>query len=176
MKKILSGMIMMNRSDLFTPLFMFLLCMSLVYPVHIMGQIRDEPYLQGDDVSPNTVVVRWFTYQELDSWVDYGLTEEYEFTTGRSDATMEHRIGLSGLREDTLYHYRVRSGSYESSDGTFHTAFDDPGRGFHFVAYGDNRSNPSIHEFLAECMLNEPAIPSFILNTGDLVAHGEERQ
>ena len=154
----------------------YLCCMMVLASGDACGQIRDEPYLQGDEVSPNTIVIRWFTVQDSDSWVDYGLTEQYEHTKGKSESTKEHRIGLAGLMEDTIYHYRVRSGSCESTDGTFRTFSSDPDREFTFVAYGDNRSNPVKHEAIAERILTEPLRPSFILNSGDVVASGEERQ
>jgi immune inhibitor A len=69
----------------------------------------------------------WITDEPADSNVEYGLTQVYSDFIYDAELKIEHRINVTGLLADTLYHYRVSSvdaddnGPTYSSDSTFTT-------------------------------------------------------
>ena len=61
----------------------------------------------SDDVS-TVVKVRWTTEQPSIGYVEYGLSEELEYSTPlEAKETREHALDLLGLKPDSEYHYRV---------------------------------------------------------------------
>jgi hypothetical protein len=53
--------------------------------------------------------ITWTTRNSSSSYVDYGFTSGYGFTTGIDNNVTNHSITLTGLTNHTTYHYRVRS-------------------------------------------------------------------
>ena len=131
------------------------------------------PYLQS--VTTESIVIMWETSEPSDSRVDYGLTPEYTDWIRDPTATELHEVILTGLKRDTRYHYRVRSGRQEeavsSEDSTFETAVG-PETAFRFVVYGDTRSNPKEHAAVVGGIV--ASSPRFVVHTGDFVARGKE--
>jgi hypothetical protein len=79
------------------------------------------------EIGPTWAVVAWESERPASSQVEYGLTEAYGSVTPLDDDLVsDHEVLLSGLTENTLYHYRVTSidgngvGAI-SADGTFTT-------------------------------------------------------
>jgi predicted CxxxxCH...CXXCH cytochrome family protein len=81
---------------------------------------------QCTTVSNSTITIRWTTASASTSYVDYGLTSDYGTTTGDGLLYNSHAVGLSGLTDNSTYHYRVRSTNFNgeefvSEDYTFTT-------------------------------------------------------
>ncbi|MCP4218294.1 MAG: hypothetical protein GY765_26900 [bacterium] len=84
----------------------------------------------ANDVSNSTATIAWTTDENADSLVQYGLTTSYGSTASAAAFVTSHSIALTGLAEQTTYHYRVISedssgNSATSSDYTF-TTIDTP--------------------------------------------------
>jgi hypothetical protein len=77
---------------------------------------------------------------------------------------------LTGLQPNTKYEYDV--GGQDGRKGSFKT----PPTGaapFQFVVFGDTRSRHDVHRRVIEAMLKH-GVPDLALNTGDLVANGND--
>jgi len=89
----------------------------------------------ADDADIYTAVITWDTDVNSSSKVQYGLTTGYgstveQGTTGPAYDGTAHTVALSGLAQDTTYHYKVCStnalGETCSADGTFTTSGSNP--------------------------------------------------
>ncbi|MBN1676520.1 MAG: metallophosphoesterase family protein [Kiritimatiellae bacterium] len=159
MRRALSG----PRSILALSLF----GLSLAADAAPRNRILKGPYLQNP--KPAGITIMWETKFAASSRVDFGPTDGYGSSVEDTTEVNVHEMAITGLQADTLYHYRVASGSTASADYTFHTAAPD-GASFRFVAYGDCRTYPTDHAQVVDAILqNSPAI---VLNTGDLVNNG----
>jgi 3',5'-cyclic AMP phosphodiesterase CpdA len=89
--------------------------------------------------------------------------------TAKDSAPVQyHRVKLTGLKPYTRYEYSVKCGA-ERKSGSFVTAAP-PGQPFKFAAYGDNRTQPTVHAAVLARMIQFQ--PDFIINSGDQVANG----
>ncbi|MDD5688212.1 MAG: FG-GAP-like repeat-containing protein [Elusimicrobia bacterium] len=63
------------------------------------------------NISGSGIVIRWTTNEPSTSKVEYGLTTSYGNSTPVTDSggVYNHSVTLSGLTENTLYHYRIVS-------------------------------------------------------------------
>jgi len=112
-----------------------------------------SPYLQG--VTPNSIWITWKTASNTESVVQYGASPANLGTsvTGTtqifSDAGYPanyyyHSVQLTGLQPNTKYHYRIKTGTQESTVHSFRT-LPLPGQpmtaGGHlrFLIFGDNQ-------------------------------------
>ena len=110
--------------------------------------------------------------------VNYGPTASYGFsattlftkTTGQG-TTNVHRIKLTGLAPNTLYHYQLVGQGLTSPDYTFRTLVN-AGNNFRFVWQADFRSNPTLHDQIAGRVLNT-AQSLFVLEGGDTCLNGD---
>lgn len=75
--------------------------------------------VQIGGITSTGAVVTWTTDELSNSAVDYGLTTAYGSTTSNSSMVTSHSVTLSGLSQNTVYHYRVKS-----TDGSGNTATD----------------------------------------------------
>jgi predicted phosphodiesterase len=144
-------------------------------------EIIKGPYLQK--VTENSIVIMWETDDASNSRVDYGLDDPPDdYYEENSENEEIHEIELTtGLAADTMYYYKVTSGTETSEIYTFYTA-PDTERSFRFVAYGDNRSDPSYyfwpdyheyHDAVIQGIIDTPGgAPEFVIHTGDLVRSG----
>ena len=79
------------------------------------------------DITDTSAVISWVTNWASDSQVEYGLSDEYEFSSGKDVRLVKlHNVKLTGLSENTTYHYRVISHDSDdqvavSEDNTFTT-------------------------------------------------------
>lgn len=88
-------------------------------------------------------------------------------------ATRYHRVTLTGLTPYTRYTYRVTSGGETSAPATFVTAAP-PSQPFTFVAYGDNRTQADKHAAVTARI--RAFHPDFLLQSGDIVANGNNEE
>jgi len=127
------------------------------------------PYLQN--VTQTAVTVCWAS--DVDEAGAVGITAVSGGTaiSGKDkEATRLHKVRVVGLSPNTHYNYTVACGADKAS-GTFPSAVtaDKP---FRFVAYGDNRGDPTVHASILAGMLKFD--PAFVINSGDIVANGED--
>ncbi len=84
-----------------------------------------------------------------------------------------HLVRVTGLEAATRYTYSVRVGSALLGEGHFATA---PAHGsplpVTFIAYGDDRTDPTAHAAIVRAMLQVPS--AFLVNTGDMVEDGSD--
>jgi len=87
----------------------------------------------------------------------------------------QHRHVIGSLAPGTKYYYRVTVGS-ESATGSFRTALPGDATHFKFLAYGDTRSDPAIHDQVAEDIVStfvaDPDFQTLAVVAGDLVTDG----
>ena len=133
------------------------------------------PYLQA--VTTNSIYVLVECNSTSPVTVEYGTppsygtsrtTESNAATSGSSPQTYIHRVKLTGLTANTLYHYRAWqvAGAY-SSDFTFTTAAL-PGTSYRFAFLADFRTGTGIHNNVAARVI--AANPRFSIYGGDLCA------
>ncbi len=77
-------------------------------------------------ITDTTANITWTTDEAATSVVNYGLTTAYGSTASVTGYTTAHSVPLTGLTQNTLYHYRVTSvdssgNSAQSGDYTFTT-------------------------------------------------------
>ena len=133
------------------------------------GPIKVGPFLQAPTEDSITIV--WETEDALDSRVEYGLTSSYGENAYAPEPVNLHEITLTGLSPETLYHYRVISGSTTGLDHTFRTAVFET-TPFTFAVLSDTQSNPLIHSAVANAILAED--PALVLHAGDEIGDGKD--
>jgi predicted phosphodiesterase len=140
------------------------------------ANIIKGPYLQ--DVTQTSIRVRWETKAGSDSRVDYGPTSSYgthiagDYSTYLSESdTYLHEIQITGLSEETTYHYMVTTSGYFSADHSFNTAIqtDTP---FRFAVYSDNQGGPTMHKEITNAIIGNA--PKIVVIAGDLVEHSTD--
>jgi 3',5'-cyclic AMP phosphodiesterase CpdA len=90
-----------------------------------------------------------------------------------ADPVAMHVVRATGLEAATLYGYSVRIGQALVGQGQFATApAPESGAPVTFIAYGDNRTDPTAHAAVARAMLQVPS--AFVVNTGDMVEDGSD--
>ncbi|TAK04250.1 hypothetical protein EPO34_03855 [Patescibacteria group bacterium] len=85
------------------------------------------------DITTTSARVTWTTDEAADSAVDFGPTVAYGTIVTDGSLVVSHSVVLTGLTENALHHFRVRSkdaalNEAVSGDGTF-TTLDDPNPG-----------------------------------------------
>jgi len=84
--------------------------------------------IRTSNITKNSCTISWSTDKEAFSQVQYGLTAGYgQSTTWSTTRTIAHSINLSGLTEDSLYHFKalskdVNGNTAGSPDQTFATS------------------------------------------------------
>jgi hypothetical protein len=79
---------------------------------------------------------------------------------------------LTGLQPDTRYEFNIGS-SGDEGKGSFKTAPSSVEAPYRFVVYGDNRTRPDVHAKVIGELLNH-GVPDFVVQTGDMVADGND--
>ncbi len=64
--------------------------------------------VRADEVGSSTAVLTWKTYRPLLCQVEYGTTMGYGQTATERAAAEDHRLTLTGLLPETVYHARIR--------------------------------------------------------------------
>lgn len=117
-----------------------------------------RPYLQN--VTETSAVIMWQTPAPTSGEIRVG-----DRTLAYGEAQL-HEIKVDGLKPLTEYAYAIDG----NEQGRFKTLTRDRNASVHFVMYGDNRSNPKVHEKIAKAIAK--LSPSFVCNSGDLVHDG----
>ncbi|MDI6603230.1 MAG: fibronectin type III domain-containing protein, partial [Patescibacteria group bacterium] len=79
------------------------------------------------DITSSTAKISWKTNEKSNSLVEYGLTSNYGLIGGNHEERItDHQVILSGLKQGTIYHFRVISyddsgNKAASEDRTFST-------------------------------------------------------
>ena len=127
------------------------------------------PYLQN--VTPTTITIMWETPGEFAGRVEYAETiygEHKQVTFGPASL---HEVHITGLGPGTAYMYRVALGGIETPWSTFNTA-PALSRTVRFAVWGDSRSDPPMHERVANEMARFR--PDLAINVGDVVGRGAD--
>ena len=135
------------------------------------ADIRTGPWLQA--VTETSIYVLLECDTTDPATVHYGTSGSYGVTastesiktTGYYTYKPVHRVKLTGLQPDTLYHYRASHGGSVSADFTFRTAVQ-AGTAFRFAVMGDPRTDTNTHARIAESIRD--ADPLFSIYLGDL--------
>lgn len=157
------------------------------------------PYIQAP--APNTVAILWESPSNYTATVRFGRDRKLDqsigpvvprqltgvsgtlasdkdgsvastiTTTRRTNVFYLYEAVLENLNPAATYSYSVELDGRASPVRRF-KALDPEAKRVRFIAYGDTRSLPAIHERLARRF--SANAPDFILHTGDLVARGED--
>ncbi len=150
------------------------LCVALVFTEHgpslrvamAAGQkFAGGPYVVG--VTSKSATVAWIV--QVDDVTFHPPSGAAVLT---APALRVQSTTLTGLQPDTRYEYNVGSGGDEGK-GSFKTAPSSSDAAYRFVVYGDNRTRPEVHAKVIAQLLNH-GIPNFVVQTGDMVADGND--
>ncbi len=140
---------------------------------------QKQPYLLLTD-SGDQMKICWQLNSTMPCTVDYGTDTNYtsgSIDSNETDSSHIHEVVLDGLSPDETYYYRVTVDGEGAMTGSFQSAPDGNAQSITFFAYGDNRTYPSSHNFVAQRILsdiNDNGLKhTFILNSGDLVSDGD---
>jgi hypothetical protein len=147
-------------------------------PSILAAHLRKGPYLiypgQQDQMrvlwqldSTATCTLEWGT----DSTYSLGNVQTSEYGTDH-----QHSYTITGLTPRTHYFYKVTLND-QSKTGSFYSAPDSTATRLKFMAYGDTRSYPSIHNQVAGRIIatynQDSAYQSLLISVGDLVNNGD---
>jgi phosphodiesterase/alkaline phosphatase D-like protein len=108
-----------------------------------------QPYLMGVTSNSVYVLVECTTTNAVT--VNYGLSTSYgmsatdQLYTATLNSTYVHKIKITGLLPDSVYHFQAVQLASTSSDSYFRTA-PLPGKSFRFAWEADMRTNTSPHD------------------------------
>ena len=150
--------------------FLFAFVIAVV-ALSARAAIVNRPYLQA--VTQNSIYVLVECTSTDTVSVDYGFSITYGLgarteligPTTASPATYVHKVKLTGLVPDTIYHYRATHLGSVSSDSWFRTAKPNA-RGFRFAWTADSRTNSNIFDAITSSILARQ--PEFTLIGGDV--------
>ena len=125
------------------------------------------PYLQS--VLDDQAVVIWNTSLPMPSLVEYGLSKEQSNIVNSNDLTCLHEVILKNLLHESVYYYRIISGSLIGEWNNFKTAVNDS-TPFNFIVYGDNQLNFLKHSEIVNQFGKHQF--DFIISCGDVVQRG----
>ncbi len=144
-------------------------------------EVRKEPYLifPGDNTQ---MEVHWQLNSTQSCLLEWGEDTAYALgnvitTENSSDPGQHlHAYTIAGLTPGRKYHYRVTVNSLQYT-GSFNAAPPEEATTLKFLAYGDTRSSPHIHNSVAGAMISaysvDPAFQTVVLAVGDLVTDGD---
>jgi hypothetical protein len=147
----------MRRTSIISVLFLlYILTNTAVAQQKIIG-----PYLQR--MSNNSATVCWSTFD--------GTTTVTENNTAQKvNRYTQHKTIISGLKPNTTYSYDVFNDGTDNGKGEI-TTYPETIQDFHFTVLGDTRSRHNVHQKIVNQIIGEK--PLFVINTGDLVANGD---
>ena len=138
---------------------------------NVYASISMQPYLMGVTSNSVYVLVECTTTNAVT--INYGFTNSYGMTatdelyTATSNSTYVHKIKLTGLSPDTIYHFQAVQLTSTSSDSYFRTA-PRPGKSFRFAWEADMRTGTGPHDQISS--LISAANPVLLLQGGDVCA------
>jgi hypothetical protein len=134
-----------------------------------MASFTKYPYIQN--MRLDSITVMWETAGAATGKVQYGLAAGYGSEKLDNLSLALHGAVLSGLQADTVYHYRVISGTDTSTDAVFRTGSLVKQR-FTFLAFGDTRSDSASHRSIINRMVMTVPPPVLAVHSGDLTGSG----
>jgi len=143
-----------------------------------LAALRKAPYLvfPGD---PTTMQVLWQATVTGPCTIDWGTDTSYilgSAETAEYGNDHQHTYTLTDLAPDQMHFYRVVFDGMPYT-GSFRTAPAPGATRVKFFAYGDTRTNASIHDMIAGQMLHALTIDaerrSVVISVGDLVSSGD---
>jgi predicted phosphodiesterase len=77
--------------------------------VYVQSQVTGDRSVYLQVAAPDAMTLRWGTQQAAADTVVYGLTvDKLDMQRAETDATVNHRVRLTGLQADTRYYYRIQ--------------------------------------------------------------------
>jgi hypothetical protein len=161
-----------------TGLFGILVIPALLCPAAV--GLRKGPYLIYSG-SATEMQVLW----QLDTtqvctleWGRDANCSEGTALTNEYGSDHQHSYIIRSLCEGARYHYRVTDGSANTYSGDFVTAPNESSKQVKFLAYGDTRSNPWMHDAVCDRILDtlsrDPGYQTLLLHTGDWTTDDNE--
>ena len=114
--------------SIISPLILQFYTCDNMFPSQIGGVSPDTNNIKVVATRPNSVIITWTSRFLTTSCIEYGTTTSYGSSSDiNTTITNTHKVILSGLSGNTLYHYRVNTvdengESVMSSDYTFTTS------------------------------------------------------
>ena len=137
------------------------------------GKIVVGPYLQNAGQTEMTIM--WETDKAYPSMVKYGPTARCGMRAVSRKADTFHEIKLTGLKPQTTYHYRVKSGSAVSADYTFRTA-PERQTPFRVALFADSHNGKPTVPGIAKVVKGiVGAKPHIVIGVGDIVDNGGKK-
>ena len=140
--------------------------------------LRKPPYLvwPGD---PTKMQVLWQTAASWPCSIQWGTDTNYglgSVQTSEFGDDHQHAYMLTGLSPGQKYFYRVMFGATAYA-GSFWTAPAAGATRLKFIAYGDTRTYPSVHDAVVGQMMHsidvDPERQTLIVSVGDMVTDGD---
>lgn len=132
-------------------------------------QLEIAPYLQN--VTKNSVVVRWVTSEPSQGVVNYGLGSRMNMKAAKETQTYKlHEVPLEGLEAGRTYSYHVNAGG-KTFTGRFRTA-PMANQPFTFLVWGDNRTYPENHKAVMDQAAKNPI--DLAISVGDITSSGKD--
>jgi hypothetical protein len=149
------------------------------------SSLTETTLTKGPDViytgENTTMKIFWQHSANTSFSVDWGTTTDYEHSSPVLSAydTTNHLYSytITGLTPGARYYYRVVTGTVYSG-ASFYAAPDSSATRLKFISYGDDRSNPDVHNAVAGAVVkrfqSDPGYQTLNLAAGDLVASGDQ--
>ncbi|MCX7013994.1 MAG: metallophosphoesterase family protein, partial [Candidatus Sumerlaeota bacterium] len=164
--------------------FFFVICILAIWgafaAVGRAASIAKGPYLIYPNVNTQMTVL-WQLDSTSACTLEWGLDTSYSAgstATSEYGASHQHKSTITGLTPGSLYYYRVTFGSIPYTyTGSFRAAPPASAANVKFLAYGDTRSNPDLHDSVCAAINTaiaaDPEYQTFLVHVGDWVATGE---
>ncbi len=144
--------------------------MLTVFFALIVSQLRLGPYMNWEDSTSTTITISWYSVVADSGFIAYGVGSLTD-TVWDTVSVIAHSFKLTGLTPRHRYIYKVAGSSYSTPIYSFRTAPLSADT-IRFVVYGDNRSDSAAHQMVVDAIAQQD--PDFVINTGDMVGHGND--
>jgi hypothetical protein len=158
----------------------FAVCLAMLLLAafdRVQATMRKAPYLTYSGTNTE-MEVHWQLTTTGASTIDWGSDTTYTLgscETAEYDTSHQHRYTVADLTPGDKYYYRVTANQQRFA-GSFRAAPDAGASTLKFMAYGDSRSYPAVHDTVANAMLNtvseDSGFQSLVISVGDLVLDG----
>ncbi len=127
-------------------------------------KIAGGPYVIN--VTSKTATIAWLVSDDDVTLLPAGI-----LPARKSPAFHVAKTTLTGLNPNTRYDYEIPG--VPGGKASFKTPPSPGPTPFTFIAYGDNRTRPEVHQRVVNAMIAH-GIPDMLLQSGDLVADGDD--
>jgi len=140
---------------------------------------RKGPYLiyEGNNTK---MKVLWQLDKTMESTIRWGLDTSYSsgnLKTKEYGNDHQHSYTIKNLKPGTKYYYNVIVKDTNHT-GSFYAAQKRSSKKLKFIAYGDTRSYPAVHNKIAGSIVStytaDPGFQTFVLSVGDIVTFGAD--